>query len=71
MATPLATRVKEARQRVIDAGGRRLPSGMLKPDAAQALAQLLAAGYSDSEAGVIAAALLDARKKMERMQKTS
>lgn len=48
-----------------------MPSGMLKPDAAQALAQLLTAGYADSEAGVIAAALLDAKKKMERAPKTS
>lgn len=39
---------------------------MLKPDAAAALAALLTAGYADSEAGVISAALLDAQKKISR-----
>jgi hypothetical protein len=39
---------------------------MLKPDAAAALAALLTAGYADSEAGVISAALLDAQKKIRR-----
>jgi hypothetical protein len=44
---------------------------MLQPDAAQALAELLAAGYGPTETGVISAALLDAQKKMNRAAKNT
>jgi hypothetical protein len=69
MAVSLSDRVAASRQRVIDAGGRPIPRGMLKPDAAQALSDLIASGYADSEAGAISAALLDAQKKMQRAKK--
>lgn len=66
MATSLSERVRASRERLKLAGGRAIPRGMLKPDAAAALAALLTAGYADSEAGVISAALLDAQKKIRR-----
>ncbi len=71
MAVPLSQRVAESRARLIEAGGRSIPRGMLKPDAAQALADLVAAGYAATETGVIAAALLDAQKKLRRGENNS
>jgi len=44
---------------------------MLQPDAAQALAELLSAGYAPTESGVIATALLDVQKKLRRTAKNS
>lgn len=71
MATSLSARVAASRERLKAAGGRAIPRGMLQPDAAQALAELLAAGYAPSETGVISAALLDAQKKMNRAAKNT
>lgn len=59
-------RVAKARQRLTQAGGRRLPTGYLQPDAAAALDALLAAGYAPTIVGVITAALLDAERKVRR-----
>lgn len=50
-------------------GGRRMPNGMLQPDAAKALADLVAGKYAASPVAVISAALLDAQKKMQRSSK--
>lgn len=47
------------RKRVL-AGGRRLPGGILPPEAAQALESLLDRGYADSRVGCIAKALIEA-----------
>ena len=69
MATSLSARVAASRERLKAAGGRAIPRGMLQPDAAQALAELLAAGYAPSETGVISTALLDAQKKLNRAAK--
>jgi hypothetical protein len=71
MATSLSARVAASRERLKAAGGRAIPRGMLQPDAAQALAELLAAGYGPTETGVISAALLDAQKKMKRAAKNT
>lgn len=43
-----------------------MPDGHLQPDAAQALEDLLAAGYARSPVAVIATALLDAQRKLNR-----
>jgi len=59
--SPKHTRAYEARQ--IEDGAQRLPGGLLPSEAAQALQQLLDAGYADSKAGVIARALIDAEKR--------
>lgn len=72
MTTPKtgAQRVAQARQKLLQAGGRRLPTGYLQPDAAAALDALQAAGYAPSATGVIAAALLDAQRKLSRARAT-
>lgn len=69
MAVSLSERVKKSKLALIERGGRAIPRGMLQPDAAQALAELLAARYAPSETGVISTALLDAQKKMNRAAK--
>lgn len=58
--------VARSRQKLTQAGGRRLPTGYLQPDAAAALDALLQAGYAPTATGVIASALLDARRKIAR-----
>jgi len=59
-----AQQVRKSEAALITRGGRRMPSGHLQPDAAQALAELLSAGYAKSTVAVIVVALLDARKKI-------
>ena len=60
-----AQRVRKAEQALRDRGGKRL-SGYLQPDAAQALAELVASGYALNPVAVISAALLDANRKIAR-----
>jgi len=55
------SRANEAKR--IEAGGRRLPGGVLPADAAAALAALQEAGYAGSAVGCIARALLEAADK--------
>lgn len=66
--TPLtpAQRVRRAEASLRERGGRRMPDGHLQPDAAQALADLVATGYAASPVAVISAALLDAQRKISR-----
>ncbi len=71
MAVSLSERVKKSKLALIERGGRAIPRGMLQPDAAQALAELLSAGYAPTESGVIATALLDVQKKLRRTAKNS
>ena len=63
--TPLtpAQRVARAQTALVARGGRRIPSGYLQPDAAQALESLVQAGYAASPVAAISAALLDAQKR--------
>lgn len=61
-----AARVRRAEATLKERGGRRMPSGYLQPDAAQALADLINAEYAKSPLAVISAALLDARRKISR-----
>jgi len=43
-----------------------MPDGHLQPDAAQALADLVATGYAASPVAAISTALLDAQRKISR-----
>jgi hypothetical protein len=65
MKTP-SDYVRTSNARVIAAGGRRMPSGYLKPDDAQILSELIEAGYATSPLAVITSALRDAHKKINR-----
>ena len=60
MTQPLTAseRVRRANAALVARGGRRMPDGYLQPDAAQALADLVATGYAPSPVAVIAKALL-------------
>ena len=66
--TPNSQRVAKARQKLVEAGGRRLPTGYLHPEAAAALDALVAAGYAPTATGAISAALLDAQRKVARQK---
>lgn len=57
-----AQRVAASRQRAIDAGAQRLPTGLLPPEAAQALDALVAAQWAPSRTAAIARALIEARR---------
>lgn len=64
--TSTSESVRKCQQALIDRGGRRMPSGYLQPDVAQALDELVKAEYAKSPVAVISAALLDARRKIGR-----
>ena len=68
MNAPLtpAQRVARAQTALVARGGRRIPSGYLQPDAAQALDALVASGYARSPVAAISAALMDAQRKITR-----
>lgn len=68
MSEPLtpAQRVRRAEASLRERGGRRMPDGHLQPDAAHALADLVASGYAASPVAAISAALLDAQRKIGR-----
>jgi len=66
MTTTNAQRVAKARQSLVQRGGRRIPTGYIQPDAAQALEALVSAGYAPSAVGAISQALLDAQRKIAR-----
>lgn len=73
MSQPLtpAQRVARAQAALVERGGRRIPSGYLQPDAAQALESLVQAGYASSPVSVISAALLDVAKRRKRSKISS
>lgn len=56
---------RESEARSISEGAVRMPGGLLKPDAAEALSLLLDAGYAESKNGVITKALLRERKRLK------
>lgn len=66
--TPLtpSQRVKRSNALLIERGGRRLPDAMLQPHEAQALAELVLAGYATTPLAAIRAAILDAHQKIKR-----
>lgn len=59
----LQARVRKAEQNRIAEGGKRIPGGMLSPDAAEALACLVTEGYAPSQTQVINAALIEAARR--------
>ncbi|MEP6587151.1 MAG: hypothetical protein ABJA84_00135 [Polaromonas sp.] len=61
-----AQRVEKCKAELVARGGKRMPTAMLQPHEAQALADLVASGYASSPAAVFRAALLDAHKKIKR-----
>lgn len=65
-AKPLVDRVRDSEARSLEAGAMRMPGGLLKPDVAQALIELVNAGYADGKTAVISRALLEARKRLKK-----
>ena len=57
-----AEMVRKSEARKIQAGGRRMPGGVLPPDAAVALDSLQASGYAPSATACIARALVEAQR---------
>ena len=51
-------KVARSQTRLVNRGGRRMPSGYLQPDAAAALQKLVDCGYAPSPVSVISKALL-------------
>lgn len=60
----LSERVRASEQRKVEAGGRRMPGGVMPADAAAALEMLQAAGYGSSATGCISRALVEAWEAM-------
>ena len=58
--------VRESERRKIDAGGMRMPGGVLSSEAAAALADLVLAGYAPSKTAAIGLAVIDARNTLAR-----
>lgn len=68
MTKPNRTRseiVRDSEARRLEAGGRRLPGGILPADAAAALDFLLGEQYGTSATGCIARALVEAAEKVK------
>lgn len=65
----LSERVTRSNAALVARGGCRNPSGYLQPEVAEALDALVLAGYAPSRLAVIAQAVLDAKRKMDRTQK--
>lgn len=55
-----AERVRASEARKIQEGGRRMPGGVMPPDAVAALDKLIAAGYGNSTSGCIFRAIIEA-----------
>ena len=61
---PLDARVRASEARKIESGGRRLPGGVLPPEAAQALDALVTCGYARSATACIVRAVLEAQQRV-------
>lgn len=55
-----ATNVRASEARKIKSGGRRMPSGVMSPDAVKAMNALIRKGYANSMTACIERALIDA-----------
>lgn len=64
-ATP-SERVRSSEARKVQVGGRRMPGGVLAPDAAAALDSLQASGYAPSATACIARALVEADSRKRK-----
>ena len=58
--------VRESERRKIDAGGMRMPGGVLSSEAAAALADLLRTGFATNKTAAISKALIDASNNLAR-----
>lgn len=63
---PLVQRVRDSEAKSLESGAERLPGGLLKPDVALALKELLDAGYATGKTEAISRAILDARKRLKK-----
>ena len=63
---PLVQRVRDSEAKSLESGAERLPGGLLKPDVALALKELLDAGYAKGKTAVISRAILEARKRLKK-----
>lgn len=59
-------RHRRRERRMIEQGSRRIPGGLLTPEAAKAIHDLVESGYATSKAGVICRALEDAKNSSEK-----
>ena len=66
MPKPLVQRVRDSEAKSLESGAERLPGGLLKPNVAQALKELLDAGYATGKTAVISRAILEARKRLKK-----
>lgn len=55
----IQARVRSMESRKIEAGARRMPGGLLQPEAAQAIEALLACGFAANTTHVINRALIE------------
>lgn len=62
---PLGERVRASEARKLKAGGRRIPGGILPPDAAAALELLTAEQYATTASGCIFRALIEAAERVK------
>jgi len=63
---PLQDRVRGSEARKVKAGGRRMPGGVMPPEAADALATLQEAAYAFSASACIHRALIEAAARVDR-----
>lgn len=54
---------RNSEARKVKAGGRRIPGGVLRPEAAEALAKLESDGFAKSATACIEQALIEAAKR--------
>jgi hypothetical protein len=62
----LASRVRDSEARKLQAGGRRMPGGVMPKDAAEALDILQREQYGDSASACIFRALIEAAEKFRK-----
>lgn len=60
-------RVRRAKNKAIELGGRRAPDGILPKDVAEALDALIKSGYATTSIGAVSKALLDAQKRLKKV----
>ena len=68
MAKPLSERVKDSQARVIEGGGRKI-SAVIRPEIADAIDKLIAAGYAATTTGCISLAIQEAVKRLKQKGK--
>lgn len=64
----IQTRVRNLEARKIEGGARRMPGGLLQPEAAQAIESLLASGFAPNITHVINRALIECAARITPQQ---